>query len=214
MIKLFLDIETLPGPESLKEAIWAETKPPATLRKPESIQKWELEEKPGKVEEEFQKTSLKGHRGRILCIGYVKEGPKETTEGVLSGDEAALLTEFWDIAEDVGLFVGFNVLDFDLKFIMQRSIIQRVKPSRAISFARYRSEPVYDVMTEWVQWSNTYIKLDELALALGLESPKGTIDGSKVYDYYLDGKIQEICDYCLRDVHATRDIYQRMTFQD
>ena len=167
-----------------------------------------------KMEEEFRKTSFKGRRGRILCIGYVKEGPKETEEGVLSGDKSALLTEFWDIAWDVDLFVGFNILDFDLKFIMQRSIMQRVKPSRSISFARYRSEPVYDVMTEWVQWSNTYIKLDELAQALGLESPKGAIDGSKVYDYYLAGKAQEICDYCLRDVYATRDIYRRMTFQE
>ena len=80
-----------------------------------------------------------------------------------------------------------------------------------MSFARFRSEPIYDVMWEWEQWSKR-ISLDSLSRALGIESPKGELDGSKVYDYYLAGRVDEIYDYCLRDVRATRAIYKRMNF--
>ena len=63
-------------------------------------------------------------------------------------------------------------------------------------------------------WSpRDHISLDVLTRALGIESPKGEITGAKVYDFYLAGKVQEIYDYCLRDVQATREIYKRMTFE-
>ena len=212
MIKLFLDIETLPGDESLRGDIATGVRPPASITKPEMIRKWEEEQRPAKVEEEYRKTALEGLQGRILCIDYLREDGHGETEGVISGDERDILTVFWELAGDVDLFVGFNVLDFDLKFIIQRSIINGVRPSRTISFARYRSEPVYDVMWEWEHWGNKRISLDRLAQALGIESPKDGIDGSKVYDYYQEGRTSEIYDYCLRDVKATREIYRRMNF--
>jgi hypothetical protein len=34
-----------------------------------------------------------------------------------------------------------------------------------------------------------------------------------VYDYYLAGRLEEIGQYCLRDVKAVREIYRKMTFQ-
>ena len=212
MIKLFLDIETLPGDESLRDDIAAEIKPRSRITKTETLKRWEEEQKPARVEEEYRKTSLEGLQGKILCIGYLREDGHDETEGVISGDERDILTGFWELAGDVDLFVGFNILDFDLKFIIQRSIINGVRPSRTISFARYRSEPVYDVMWEWEHWGNKRIGLDRLAQALGIISPKDGIDGSKVYDYYKEGKTQEIYDYCLRDVRATREIYRRMNF--
>ena len=135
---------------------------------------------------------------------------------MLTGEEPAILRDYWDLVRDVDLFVGFNVLDFDLKFILQRSIVNRVPPSRPISFRRYQQEPVYDVMREWEAWSTRdFISLDTLSRALGMESPKsGGVDGSQVYDFYLAGRLQEIYDYCLRDVRVTRDIYRRMTFEE
>ena len=54
MIKLFLDIETLPGDESLRDVIQATIKPPGNISRPERIQQWENEEKPVQVEKEFR----------------------------------------------------------------------------------------------------------------------------------------------------------------
>jgi predicted PolB exonuclease-like 3'-5' exonuclease len=214
MIRMYLDIETLPGPESLKEAIAADIAPPGNLTRLETIQKWREEKKPALVEEKYRRTSLEGHWGRVFCVAYIKETPHDLAQGVISGDEPAVLQSFWELARDVGQFVGFNIMDFDLKFLMQRSIIHGVKPTNQPSFARYRSDHIYDVMCEWLQWDNRdHIKLDTLARALGVPSPKEGMDGSQVYDYYLAGRLDEICRYCLRDVHAVRDIYRKMTFQ-
>ncbi|MBI4298613.1 MAG: ribonuclease H-like domain-containing protein [Chloroflexi bacterium] len=212
MIKLYLDIETLPGSETLREEIESEIKHPGNISRPERIKQWEDEERPSKVEEEYRKTALRGHQGRILCIGYIKERPQGVSEGVITGTEPELLRGFWGIADDVDLFIGFNIFDFDFKFIIQRSIVYGIKPSRELSFARYRNDPIYDVMQEWTLWSRDNISLNDLCKALRIESPKGELDGSKVYDYYLQGKHQEIYEYCLKDVRATMQIYKKMNF--
>ena len=131
---------------------------------------------------------------------------------VIHGDEREIIQNFWRLAAEMNLFVGHNVLDFDLKFIYQRSIIYQIKPSRDISFARYRSAPVYDIMHEWTKWGRSPISLDLLSRALGIASPKECLDGSKVYPYYRAGRLPEICDYCKCDVETVRKVYRRLTF--
>ena len=61
-------------------------------------------------------------------------------------------------------------------------------------------------------WGRDVIGLDMLAKALGFESPKTELDGSKVYDYHQAGRDREIYDYCMRDVEVTRSIYNKMNF--
>jgi predicted PolB exonuclease-like 3'-5' exonuclease len=52
-----------------------------------------------------------------------------------------------------------------------------------------------------------------LAVALGIPSPKDGIDGSQVAEFFLNGKVNDILEYCKRDVLTTRSVYQRMTFE-
>ena len=212
MIRLFLDIETLPADESLRQQIEVDIAPPGNISRPERIEQWIQDERPQEVEKRYRATALRGHAGRILCIGYVMETQQDLTEGVLSGDEADILRDFWTLAKEVDFFVGFNVLDFDLKFIVQRSIILGVRPGIDLSFNRFRNDQVYDVMVERDMCGRERISLDNLARAMGIQSPKGDIDGSQVYDYYLAGRLDEIYEYCLRDVRATAEIYRRMNF--
>ena len=101
-----------------------------------------------------------------------------------------------------------------MRFLYQRSVIHRIKPSREISFARYHSEPVFDTMQEWSKWGREHISLDLLARALQIPSPKDSLDGSKVYPYFRAGRLPEICDYCSRDVETVRQVYRRLTFAD
>ena len=83
--RLFLDIETLPGDESVREEIARTTHPPAGHSTPEALERWEEEQKPAQVEHAYRRTSLRGHAGRILCVGYIKEAPGRCDEGVLTG---------------------------------------------------------------------------------------------------------------------------------
>lgn len=205
MKKLFFDIETLPADQDKHQLLRQ-----IFERKRDRAQTKGREYK--KTFEQFlEQTTFDGAHGRIFCIAYAFD---DELVQCLQEAEPTLLQKFWQVAKEGDLYIGHNILDFDLRFLIQRSIVNRVKPTKAFSFARYRSEPIYDIMYEWAAW-NTYdkISLNDLAVALGLPSPKGELDGSKVYDYYQAGKYEEICQYCNADVETVRAIYRRMIFQ-
>jgi predicted PolB exonuclease-like 3'-5' exonuclease len=198
MQKLFLDIETIPAGEESRETLKV------------------LFEKKRKDDDKFEdfvaRTSFDGAFGQILCIGYAFDNQPV---GALynKDDERETLRQFWELARNASLFIGHNVMDFDLRFIYQRSIILGVRPSLDLNFARYRSNPIFDTMKEWVKWSNSNVGLETLALALGIPSPKDGIDGSQVAAFHAAGKDDEIVEYCKRDVETTRDVYRRMIFE-
>lgn len=199
MNKLFFDIETLPADESahpkLRKVFDRKQKKGAKL---------------GTFDDFVEVTNFDGTWGRIVCISYaVNQNPPEC----LSGAENNIVEQFWKIAKTTDLFVGFNIFDFDLRFIYQRSVILGVVPSRDLSFARYRNNPIYDVMYEWTKWSGK-IAMDDLAHALDIPSSKDGIDGSQVYTYYRKGKLDEIYRYCNKDVEVVRSIYGRMMFEN
>jgi len=193
MNRLIFDIETIPADESKRELI-------------ESLAK-------RKKENAFRGTGLDGNFGRILCIGYIKEPPGSDQSSIITGDEKDILIEFWKIARDVDVFIGHNVMEFDLKFIYKRSVILGIKPSRELNFARYRSEPIYDTMKEWEKWSmGRATSLDSLAKIFGFQTSKDDMCGSEVYEKYLQEKHEEIYKYCKKDVELTRKIYYKMNF--
>ncbi|MDP2637659.1 MAG: ribonuclease H-like domain-containing protein, partial [Candidatus Levybacteria bacterium] len=164
------------------------------------------------VEDFIANTSFDGAFGRIVCLSYaINEEPIKT----LCSDEKKILQDFWEVAKEIDLFIGFNLMDFDLRFIYQRSIILGIKPTRDLNFARYRNSPIYDVMREWTKWDmQDKISLDTLAKVLSFPSSKGgAIEGKDVAKAYKDGRIKEICEYCERDVELTRKIYKKMTFE-
>jgi hypothetical protein len=180
--------------------------------------------------EDHLKTALNGDYGQILCIGYIDEDPGGRIEsGVLgwderherfTNDERNILTRFWELMRGFrpnrDRIVGHNIFDFDLKFILKRSVVHGVRPGVELSFARYRNQPIYDTMMEWERWSfNSRITLDKLARVLNLPSSKEQgIGGDQVYELYLAGAYRDIHDYCLRDVALTRRIYKRMNFEN
>jgi 3'-5' exonuclease len=194
MKTIFLDIETVPTDQSLQEHGLLESQ--IKLDEAEII----------------KKLSLSAATAKIICICYAIEPSVSTTVEVLQGEETDIIKNFWKLALDCNLFVGHNILDFDLRFIYQRSVIHQIKPSRDLPFARFRNAPIYDTMQEWSKWGREHASLDTLSKALSIPSPKGKLDGSKVYPYYREGKLAEICEYCKCDVDSVRQVYRRLTF--
>lgn len=201
MIKLFFDIETLPSSDEDKE----------THLKI-------LKKKNGKTEgtdaKIHESTSFEGTFGRICCIGILKENDNKILQKeVFSGSEKEILERFWETAADADRFIGHNIWAFDLPFIYKRSIINGVKP-KFLNMARYRNIPIYDTLQEWELWNfGKAQKLDTLAKVLGLPTSKDEMDGSMVWPYYKQGRIDEICKYCMKDVELTRKVYYKMTFE-
>jgi hypothetical protein len=194
MKTLFLDIETVPTEPSLRENGLLD--PQLQLDEAELI----------------KKLSLSAATAKIICLCYAAEPPPGSAVEVIRGEEPEIIKGFWKLAADANLFVGHNILDFDLRFIYQRSIIHQIKPSRDLPFARFRNAPIYDTMQEWSKWGREHVSLDALSKALGIASPKENLDGSKVYPYYRAGKLDEIVEYCRRDVDCVRQVYRRLTF--
>lgn len=205
MVKLFFDIETIPCEDDKKEEYVAIIKAKNSKRNGNGR----------KTDEEiYHDMGLEGTFGRICCIGYLKEDG-EVTKEVVKGKEKEILKKFWKVAEDVDLFVGHNVFEFDLPFIYKRSIILGVKPSKNLNFAKYRNDPIFDTMSEWEKWSyGTKQRLDTLAKVLGLPTSKDEMDGSMVWDYFQKGKLEDICKYCMKDVELVRKVYYKMTFEE
>ena len=204
-MKLFFDIETLPAAGDkmdLIKSFWEDSRKKSGTKETKGMNDFDTF---------FRNTSFQGEFGRICCIGYATDNNEA---GCLSGDEKEILQKFWGIANDADLFIGHNIMEFDFRFIYKRSIILGVRPSRNLNFARYRSDPIFDTMKEWEKWGAQGTSLHKLSIALGIASPKEEgIDGSKVYDHFLAGKIDDICKYCMRDVEATRKVYKRITFE-
>jgi 3'-5' exonuclease len=207
---IFIDIETLPAlnlPASGSPAV-----------------------KPASSDENHLKTALNGDFGRLLCIGFIDESPRGEIErgvigwdarrGVFHGDERITLTEFWlrlkTFRPNIDRIVGHNIYDFDLKFILKRSVVHGVRPTVDLSFARYRNQPIFDTMYEWERWSyGSKASLETLARALGFESSKQNgVNGSQIHSLFEAGEHRVIHDYCLKDVELTRAIYKRMVFEE
>ena len=164
----------------------------------------------GTFEEYIAQTSFDGAFGQIICLGWAMGDEKVQS---ITGSEEEIIKKFWELAEKADLFVGYNLLDFDLRFIYQRSVILGIKPTREIPLKYYSNSPVYDVMWEWVKWKKPATSLHNLAKAMDIPSSKdGGIEGKDVAKAYADRKIKEIALYCERDVEVTRQIYKKLTF--
>jgi DNA polymerase elongation subunit (family B) len=129
-------------------------------------------------------------------------------------DEARTLRAFWKLVRGFNpgrdLFVGHNVMQFDLPFLYKRSMINRVQPTVEVSLARYRRQPVFDTMQVWSGWdSRYYLSLSELGGLLGIGGKAEGMDGRVVYDCISRGEHDRVAKYALQDVELVRAIYEK-----
>lgn len=216
-MNLFFDIESIPTTDpAVIERIASTIKPPGTLKKQESIDKWIAEEKASAIDEAVKKTSFDGTYGKIVCIGWALEDT--LVASWCHDNERELLTVFFDSYRSAGKLgrditcVGHNIIGFDLKFLWKRCVILGIRPPPLPFKAKPWDSSVFDSMLQWDSDVSKRISLDNLCHALGVKSPKGEMDGSMVSDAFNAGRFDDIAKYCAQDVEAVRDVYRRMTF--
>lgn len=211
-MRIYLDIETIGTTDPVVIAeIAAGIKHPGNMSKPETIAKWEAEDKPALVAEAVSKTSFDGALGRVICVCVAADEGKVTA---IIGEESDVLTDLhkWIGMLPVGPLsaVGHNVA-WDVRFLWQRYVVNSIRPPHAIVKAcRAKPWDIEDTMLLWNPERDRRISLDRLCKALRVPSSKGDLDGAKVWDYYRAGKIAEIADYCRADVEAMRACHLRM----
>jgi hypothetical protein len=220
-MNLFLDIETLPTDRAdVRAYLAASVKHPATISKAETIAKWNEESRPGAVDEAVAKTGLDGSFGRVCVIGWALDDDDVKTV-YNATDERILLQAFSDRLrinpsdQFATTVVGHNVSGFDLRFLVQRYIVHKMRPpaviARAAQAKPWEAEKVFCTMTQWAGVGNR-VSLEKLCLALSIPSPKSDITGATVAAAVAAGRIDDVAAYCVGDVQATRAVHRRMTF--
>lgn len=127
-----------------------------------------------------------------------------------SGTEAEILTKFWRALGFYEQVVTFNGRAFDGPFLMVRSAIHKIKPTKNLIPYRYGDDHIdlYDRLGFFGAVRRT-MSLHMWCQAFGIRSSKdGGISGYEVPRYFKEGKYLEIARYCFDDIRATAELFE------
>ena len=182
-------------------------------------------------ERDRERASLGFHpvTAQVVTVGMAEEGSEkaavyyltpgrppekkvaEETEFVAVGTEKQLLELFWARIAKAERFVTFNGRSFDCPFLLVRSAVNGVRPSRNLMPDRYRSQAHIDLMEKLTYLGATRrrFSLHMWCRAFGIKSSKEEgVSGADVKDLFAQGRHMDIARYCLRDVLATRELFR------
>jgi uncharacterized protein YprB with RNaseH-like and TPR domain len=136
---------------------------------------------------------------------------EEETELIAFKDEKELLVGFWKKIMEYQQIVTFNGRGFDAPFLMIRSAINDIKPSKNLMPNRYSSDMHIDLLDKLTFFGSMRrrFNLHMWCKAFGIDSPKeGEVTGYQVKDLFKQGEFLKIARYCLGDIIATKRLFQ------
>lgn len=155
-------------------------------------------------------------RGGVLVEGDEVEDPSwsslNESTSIYEGSEEQILREFWKfIAQNPGRIITYNGRSFDGPFLMLRSAILDVEPTKNLMPYRFSFE-IHCDLAEVVSFHNArgLESLDFWCHQMGMDSPKAQLDGSMIDQYYEEGKTDQIASYCLEDAKATAELFLKL----
>jgi DNA polymerase elongation subunit (family B) len=125
-------------------------------------------------------------------------------------NEKEMLESFWRIVDFSDQVITFNGRNFDIPFVMIRSALMQIRPSKNLLGKRYDSSNHIDLLEQFTYYGITRkFNLDFYCHAFGIKSPKSKgISGMEIKELYKAGKIKDIAIYCGEDVKATYELYK------
>jgi DNA polymerase elongation subunit (family B) len=176
----------------------------------------------------IQKLSLYPTTAQIIAIGMLNPDTgrgkitvqasdafdRNSDDGLvqfIAGSEKDILDQFWQDIGHFDQFVTFNGRGFDCPFLMLRSAILAVQPTRNLMPYRYDASIHCDLL-EQLTFYGAFRKfnLDFYCKAFGIESPKEQgvtgLDMKRLVD---QKRFREIAEYNLRDLKATAELFRR-----
>ena len=165
------------------------------------------------------------HLQRIVAISvalHTKNQFKIGSLGNINSDEPVLIEAFFKCIEKyLPILISWNGSGFDLPVLHYRALLYGISsPSywnignedasfrwnNYLSRYHYRHMDLMDILAAYQGRANA--PMTEIAIMLGLPGKLG-MDGSQVWDYFLNGKLDAIRNYCETDVLNTYLIYLR-----
>jgi 3'-5' exonuclease len=129
----------------------------------------------------------------------------------VSGSEKEILSQFWTDVTKYEQFITFNGRGFDCPFLLLRSAILDVKPTRDLMPYRYNSAIHCDLLDQFTFYGAfRKFSLDFYCKSFGIESPKSHgVTGLDLGRLFAEDRFQDIAEYCLGDVKATAELFRR-----
>ncbi|RPI69976.1 MAG: 3'-5' exonuclease, partial [Ignavibacteriales bacterium] len=179
-----------------------------------------------KTEEAIRYTSLYPLTSKIISIGiydinfgksyvyYESDKPEEWVseknvhyKGL---NETEMLNSFWRIIEVTDQVITFNGRNFDAPFVMIRSAMNRIKPSKNLVSKKFDSSFHIDLLEQFTYFGLTRkFNLDFYCQAFCIDSPKSKgVSGIDVKNLYEAGRIKDIAVYCADDIYATYQLFK------
>ena len=227
--KLVFDIETVGADfDSLDE----------TTR--DSLTRWIRKESSGEEEYQVALQELKSGlgfsplTGEIIVIGvldyYRSEGvvyfqaPGEkhkewSEEGITfkQTEEKEMLQKFWEGARKYDYFITFSGRGFDVPFLMIRSAVHGIRPTKDLMRGRYlyqhSPDAIHVDLQDQLSFYGALRRKGGLHLwsrLFGIESPKTSgITGDDVGLLFKQKKFIDIAKYNVGDLRATKELYEK-----
>ena len=129
----------------------------------------------------------------------------------VTGTEAEILTRFWQDLLPFRQIVTFNGRGFDCPFLMFRSAVLGIRPTRNLMGNRYDTAGHVDLLDQLTFYGALRkFNLDFYCKVFGISSPKEHgITGLDLGRLVEAGRFKDIAEYCLGDVHATAELFRR-----
>ncbi len=104
------------------------------------------------------------------------------------------LPKLWPRLEKADRVIGYNLFHFDYPCL------------QTYYQGDFRKIPTVDLLVEIEKRIGFRVKLDTVAHAtLGIGKSG---DGLQAVEFWKNGEIDKLCEYCLQDVRVTRDVYE------
>jgi hypothetical protein len=175
-------------------------------------QKYDWSSKYADVYEAYEENScIFSSYGEICCIsfGFIDNDGNNKISSYYGDNEKEIVNSFNNLLKKIESknfnLSGFRILYFDIIWILHKLHKYGIEPANIIY--TYDKKPwdmrITDMSDDWkgkFALSNTF---DELLYELGINSSKDIMDGSKVHEYYWNGRIEDIKIYCETDVEAS-----------
>jgi len=219
--KVVVDIETCAYPfESLSESQQEYIVRYAEKEKDEKLRK-EM------IDDAIRFTSLYPLTAKVIVVGiydvekeksfiyyeseHEEEWVSEDNNASFKGlSEAEMLKSFWRVTEVCDKVITFNGRNFDIPFLMIRSAMNKIKPTKNLLGNRYDQSQHIDLLEQFTFYGLTKkFNLDFYCNAFEIKSPKSKeVSGMEVKNLYEAGKIKDIAIYCRNDIYATYQLYK------
>ncbi len=178
-------------------------------------------------QEAVQKLSLYPLTAQIIAIGmldaqsgeatvwYQAPGTStdeqlDSTARLVTGSEPEILEQFWAAIEGCAQIITFNGRGFDCPFLLLRSAMLGIVPTRDLMPYRYDPAKHCDLLDQFTFYGAVRrFDLDFYCKSFGIDSPKAHgVTGLDLEQLFNDGRYRDIACYNLGDLQATASLFR------